>query len=298
VVARGAVHQLAPQPIGKPFASGRVVEGGRARAIVPGPPEPAPEGVGFVDGIQRYVVDGHFGLVPVMRAYVDAAVLERHQGRLRAAARVTEEFLVVPADRLTATQRAVLEGIGLPVHESRAGERPHPLVDRWAAVQVLEERRDACEQEAAGRFLAARPDTWLFVDGGVRGVAALPGAERVVGLVKQHETQFLDGADLEIALTLAPFNRSRVFARSAGPGVELYSWYLRLWPWSEEDLLHGLIRLERAASAPALAEADLVSRWLLAERTPLATPDPRWDRLIYPMHEVETFLRAHAGGWS
>jgi len=38
-----------------------------------------------------------------------------------------------------------------------------------------------------------------------------------------------------------------------------------------------------------------VSRWILAERAPLATPDGRWDRLLYPIHEVETFLRARAG---
>src|SRR5437870_9647577 len=33
---------------------------------------------------------------------------------------------------------------------------------------------------------------------------------------------------------------------------------------------------------------------LTTERAPLATPDRRWDRLLYPIHDVETYLRARA----
>jgi hypothetical protein len=295
--ARGIVRRFAPQPVAKPFAQSRVVDGSAVAALAVGAPEPAPAGVGFVDGIQLYVVDGHLGLTPVVRAYVDAAVLERRDGALRCAARAGDEFLVVPAARLTAPQRDALEAIGLPVHDSDPGPRPHPLVDLWAATQVIEQRRTACEIAAGRAFLAARPDARLFVDGGVTGLADVAGGERAIGIVKEHETQFLDGSDLAVALTLPAGSRSSVFARSRG-GVETHSWYLRLWPWPEEDLLHGLTRIERLARADAAAEASLVSRWLLAERAPIAAPDPRWDRLIYPMHEVEMYLRAHAGGWS
>lgn len=295
--ARGAVRRFAPQPVARPFARSRVVEGSGVAALPVGPPQRAPDGVGFAGGIQQYVVDGHLGLTPVVRAYVDAAVLERRDGALRCVARAGEEFLVVPEGRLAPPQREALETIGLPVRGSDPGPRPHPLVDLWAASQVVERRRTACEIEAGRAFLAARPGAWLFVDGGVSGLAGTPGAERAVGIVKEHETQFLDGPDLEVALTLPAGSRSSVFARFGG-GAEMHSWYLRLWPWPEEDLLHGLTRVERLASDAAVPEAEMVSRWLLAERAPLSAPDPRWDRLIYPMHEVETFLRAHAGGWS
>jgi len=37
-----------------------------------------------------------------------------------------------------------------------------------------------------------------------------------------------------------------------------------------------------------------VSAWLVDERAPLATPDRRWDRLLYPIHDVETYLRVRA----
>lgn len=291
------MRETGPQPVGRPFAEARVVEPRGGAAISVGDPEPGPEGMGFVDGIQQYAVEGHFGVTPVVRARVAAAVLERQEGTLRAAAQCATEFLIVPRDRLSGAQRAALEAIDLPIAESEAGPRPHPLLERWAAVQVIEQRRAHCEMEAARRFLAARPHPWLIVDGGVTGLAALPGADRAVGVIKTHETQFLEADDLAAALTLPAGARSRAFVRRGAAGVEATSWYLRLWPWPEEDLLHGLARVERLTARSALDTADEVSRWLLAERSPVADRDPRWDRLLYPMYHVETYLRAEAGGW-
>jgi hypothetical protein len=37
-----------------------------------------------------------------------------------------------------------------------------------------------------------------------------------------------------------------------------------------------------------------VSRWILAERAPLALPDARWDRMVYGIRDCEEFLRATA----
>jgi hypothetical protein len=36
---------------------------------------------------------------------------------------------------------------------------------------------------------------------------------------------------------------------------------------------------------------DEVTRWILAERAPLAKPDPRWPAMIYPIHHVEQVLK-------
>ncbi len=74
----------------------------------------------------------------------------------------------------------------------------------------------------------------------------------------------------------------------------MYSWYLRLWPWEGNDLLYGLLRIEARADAATIAGASAVSGWLLGERAPIATPDARWDRLLYPIHDVETYLKARA----
>lgn len=274
-----------------------MVEGTRVRAVPVGPAEPAPDGVGFADGVQRWGIEGHFGLVPVARAQIAAGVLVRVDGALRSAAGLTEEFLIVPADRLAGPQQDALAALGLPVYDSDAGERPHPFLDRWAAAQVVERRREALEREACRAFLAERPEAMLVVDGGLAGLRHVAGVERAIGIAKQHETQFLDGADLEAALTAPAGSRSSVFARELDDGAVLLSWYLRLWPWTDEDLLHGLTRVERTAGSGVVEDADRVSRWLLAERAPIAGRDSRWDRLLYPLHEVETLLRAQAGGW-
>jgi hypothetical protein len=290
------VVHLAPQPVQRPFATATVVEGDRLGAFPVGAAAAAPDGVGFADGIQRWSVEGHFGLVPVVRAEVAAGVLVRARAALACAVRRTEEFLVVPAGRLVPAQREAVARVGLPVREADAGPRPHPLVDRYAAAQVVERRREALEREVCAAFLAETADP-LIVDGGVRGLRDAPGAERAIGVVKHHETQFLDGPDLEVALTLAEGSRSSVFTRDLDGGGTTLSWYLRLWPWTDEDLLHGLTRVERLARDGVPADPDRVSRWLLAERAPIAGRDPRWDRLLYPLHEVETLLRAQAGGW-
>jgi hypothetical protein len=161
---------------------------------------------------------------------------------------------------------------------------------------VIERRREALEREVCRTFLE-ESGAPLIVDGGVRGLRGIAGVERAIGVVKHHETQFLDGPDLEVALTLPEGARSSVFARELDGGGATLSWYLRLWSWTDEDLLHGLIRVERLAIDGVPADADRVSGWLLAERAPIAGRDPRWDRLLYPLHEVETLLRAQAGGW-
>src|SRR5439155_7669026 len=72
------------------------------------------------------------------------------------------------------------------------------------------------------------------------------------------------------------------------------SWYLRLWPWEGNDLLYGLLRVEARAHPETVARASAISAWLTAERAPLSTPDRRWDRLLYPIHDVETYLRLRA----
>ena len=297
-MAAGSPHRRAGQPITDPFATAWLVEDDPLRAIQVGGPLRSPPGTGFADGIQRWMVEGHFGLAPVVRAYVAAAVLTRRDGSLAMAAEEHEEFIVVPGERLTTEQRDALDRVGLPVYESDTSARVHPLVDQYAAARIVETRRETAERKTVRRFVDAEPTSWLVMDGSVGHLTGGPGAERVIGLVKSHETQYLEGADLLTALTLREGCRSSVFERSRTGGTPVYSWYLRLWPWTERDLLHGLTRLERWADRTTLEEATLVSRWMLGERAPISTPDASWDRLIYPIHHVETYLRARMGGWN
>jgi hypothetical protein len=49
---------------------------------------------------------------------------------------------------------------------------------------------------------------------------------------------------------------------------------------------------EGRSDAEVGARADEVSRWILAEATPLALPDSRWDKMVYGVRDCEEFLRA------
>ena len=285
-------------PVSEPFGSAEPVETPRIEAREVGGAGEVPDAVAFVDGIQRYAVEARFGLEPVVRAHASAAVLGRVRGQLEVLDHESEEFLVTALDRLTPDQRAVLGGVGLRILDSGSRDRAHPLLDVRCAALVVERRRDQLETALIERHLANRPTTWLVVDGSIaKVVARADGPARLVGLIKSHETQFLDGADLRVALTLAEGHRTTVFRRDDASHGAVYSWYLRLWPWEGQDLLHGLVRLERPPTDDSVRTASEMSRWVLAERTPLSTPDRRWDRLVYPIQQVEAYLRAQLGSW-
>jgi hypothetical protein len=60
----------------------------------------------------------------------------------------------------------------------------------------------------------------------------------------------------------------------------------------------GLVRVEVSAPRDKASEddigarADEVSRWILAEASPVALPDARWDKMVYGVRDCEEFLRA------
>src|SRR5919198_5525733 len=113
----------------------------------------------------------------------------------------------------------------------------------------------------------------------------------MIGVAKSHATLPFGGAELECYLRLPAGHRSSVFAPETRSVAPVHAWALRLWPWEGKDLLHGLIRVEVCPANADSDTANAISRWLLAERAPMSTPDPRWDRLLYGIHAVEVFLR-------
>jgi hypothetical protein len=57
-------------------------------------------------------------------------------------------------------------------------------------------------------------------------------------------------------------------------------------------VLFGLLRIEAAESPDIGSRASEISRWVLAESSPLALPDGRWDKMAYGIRNTEEFLRA------
>ncbi len=286
-----------PRPLPNPFGSATPVEHHILHAIDVGAQRPAPAGTAFMDGIQRYSVVGRFGVTPVVRGYVAAAVMSRQRDALAVELHYSEEMVVAPLDRMSDRQCDLLRQTGMPLYDSGETDRDHPILDVHLAAIVVQRRREETEARAAREFLQRSRAGWLVVDGSISGLAGESHAARVLGLIKSHDTQFLQGNDLTTALTLPMGCRSSVFSRGSRVRGDVHTWYLRLWPWEDHDLLHGLIRLERSPVDRPGPEATEISGWMLSERAPLSTPDGRWDRLIYPIRQVEAYLETQVGGW-
>ena len=253
-----------------------------------GAPEPWPGTVAFLDGIQRYEVMAYAGASPVVVAEIAAAVLERRDRQLHVA-RVARQRLVIARPGVLDELTEEIEGHDA-IELSDDGPA-HPVHDFLLARREVDTARGRREGEV-GHGNRAGSDAWLIIDGSLAESPQWARDPRMLGIAKSHSTLPFADADLEAYLRLPAGQRSPVFEPATREVAPVYSWALRLWPWEGKDLLHGLIRVEAQASLDTLAQADQISRWLLAERAPVSTPDPRWDRLLYGIRAVEEYLRA------
>lgn len=268
----------------------RIVEGQRLAAFAVGPAECWPEPLAFLDGIQRSTLVAYAGASPILVAEVAAAVRQR---RGLALTTVVEERRVLAIGRPAALAAAGPALDGLDTLALPEDEPPHPVREMAQAGRAVDRARGALELAAAARF-RSRSDGWLIVDGALSESPAWAADERIVGIAKSHATLPFDGETLEQYLRLPPGHRTSIFAPATRSVAPVLAWALRLWPWEGRDLLHGLVRVEVAPPNGTPAAADRISRCLLAERAPISTPDPRWDRLLYGIHSVELYLRSRA----
>ena len=137
------------------------------------------------------------------------------------------------------------------------------------------------------------PDAWIAVDGQLKDIRE--SNRRAVGLIKSVARPEFVGKDVGMLLDLEPGMRTTSFVPDwqlrRDPGERRTSWYLRMWPPQRgADALGSLMRIEAPRDTEP-ARIDEISRWILAERAPLAKPDPRWPSMIYPIRYVEKILK-------
>jgi hypothetical protein len=268
----------------------RLVEGVELTAMPVGAPDPWPEPVAFLDGVQRTTLLAYAGAAPIVVAEIAAGVRERWGGRL---ATVAEERRVLALGRPSALAAAGDALDGLTTIALPEDEAPHPIRDLAHAARAVDRARGALEITVAARFRSGS-EGWLVVDGALSESPAWAEDPRLIGIAKSHATLPFDGEALERYLRLPPGHRSSVFAPLTRSVAPVHAWALRLWPWEGRDLFYGLVRVEVAPLNGTTEAADRLSRHLLAERAPISTPDRRWDRLLYGIHSVERYLRAGA----
>jgi hypothetical protein len=172
----------------------------------------------------------------------------------------------------------------------------HPYALRDAAVHRVQGHREELERRLAERWCSLERDP-LFIDGGISGSEAVAVSTCTVGVVKSHRTLYAEGDALALVLHLAHRERSSVFRITSPKRTTVASWYLRLRDRAGQDPMWGLVRVEVAYPAPEIMDrigdrADEVSRWILAEASPLSLPDARWDKMVYGIRDCEEFLRA------
>jgi hypothetical protein len=252
----------------------------------------------FLDGSQLTLNARWIGMIPIVHGTVSAGIRQRHARRLTTwGAPLVRRALYAPLSLLDAGSVEKLRGAGVDVVdtlEKRDAESGHPFALQEVAYKAVLSDRERAESELAARWVE-HDDGTLYVDGGISSNSSVAKAENVVGVIKSHQTLYADGDALAVISTLKLGERSSALKVQSGRRTAVASWYLRIADTKGRDPFWGLVRVEVAMitdEKKLTRRADEVSRWILAERLPLALPDARWDKMAYGIRDAEEYLRA------
>jgi hypothetical protein len=269
-----------------------ILEGTTVRAQrILGPPEPG--FTAFLDGAQSSRVVFYLGGVPLVQGTVSAIIRERRNRRMTTWRHESETALYLPRRHIPAALWDESAGVHLvDTCEDEAGIPPstHPVALAERAYSMVRHRRDALETKLAERWCGQAPGP-LFVDGSISGSPRVGTSTCVAGVVKSHRVLYVEGDAMSTVLGLGCGERSsmlRVTARWA----TVATWYLRLRAPDGRDPLWGMVRVEIPEQHARPERADEISRWILAEASPLSLPDARWDTMVYGIRDCEETLRA------
>ncbi len=277
----------------------------------------------FLDGTQKTIPVCRVGLVPVVAALSAVGVLFRDTSGQPA---LMGDLLRVNQTWIAPRRSGSPDLDAMIVHLERRGES---IQDPFSGDTALAEgasgfvgdygRTLSYAFELAGRIRGEQerevldrwqhdvsplhPDDWIVVDGRLR--SNVPNA---VGIVKDLQTQHLEGDEAIALFDLPKGHRTTAFRYTSAsdrpgrnPSEGRTMWYMRLWGATGMDARHSLVRIEAPNDVATSDDIDEVSRWILAERLPRATEDPRWPTLLYPIYYLERILKRRlaniTAGW-
>jgi hypothetical protein len=276
----------------------------------------------FLDGVQSSREIGRIEMAPVIVSTVAATIVNRGEKRFSRmpleSPPVVVQAVILPRSTGDANVEAfwdlLLEAGFSELDPDEIPSSPHLVLDSAeympdadpsdyvgmrerarVRVRALRERLEGGmlrQWELDDRTLEDA-GAWIAVDGQLEHIRE--SNRRAIGLIKSVARPEFVGKDVGMLLDLEPGMRTTSFIPgwqvALDPGKQRTSWYLRMWPPQRgADALGSLMRVE----APRDTEPDQVdeiSRWILAERAPLAKPDPRWPAMIYPIQYVEKILK-------
>lgn len=294
-----ALERLTPDARPPRLVDADVIEGRELRARrVFGEPEAA--FAAFLDGTQVSRVVAYVDGTPIIHGTVAAVVRIRRNRRLTTWHRpIVRRRLYACLRAFSPERRSMLHSLGLDVVDTTPSSQDpsaHPFILRDEAVHRVQSDREEAERELAERWCNYETEP-LFIDGGISGSEKVAVSSCTVGVVKSHRTLYAEGDALQTILALRRGERSSVFRVTSPKRIPVASWYLRLRDPMGYDPMWGLVRVEIADPAQIEidaigARADHISLWILAEASPLALPDGRWDKMVYGIRDCEEFLDA------
>lgn len=246
----------------------------------------------FLDGAERRWRAGYYGMHPILLAHTSAALLKR-EGRKMEAPTPNRYFgaeLVAYSPEPCARQ---VHDAGLKVRVVPVEEGDTPALIEQKAKEWIQRERENHEVALAKGF---ENEGWLLIDGGIgRGLEANRDLKQVVGIVKTHTRQYFSKPDsVSKVLGMRAGQRTSLFKRKhdSKQGAEVLSCYMKLRESERYGPLFGLVRVEIPELDALRERIDEICGWLMVERAPLSMPDPRYDRLLYPIRLVEAHLKA------
>lgn len=279
------------------LVSAVILEGTSMRAHrITEPPQPT--FAAFLDGTQSSQIVRHVEGVPIVRGTVAAVIRLRRNRRLGTWRHVIRTRVYAPLGLVSDDSRTALRKLSAHLVDTTSVDGntviEHPYAIRDAAIHYVQRHRENAEQELAKQWCAMMNEA-LFIDGGVSGNERMPNDSCIVGVVKSHRTLYATGDALRVTLHLRIGERSSVFRITSPRRNVVASWYLRLRDPRSHDPMWGLVRVEipdPAGDRAIGSRADEISRWILAETSPIALPDGRWDKMVYGIRDCEEWLRA------
>ena len=278
-----------------------VIEGKTFKALrVAAEDEPRGESgfTGFLDGTQRITIVNQRAGIPIVWATVSAAIRARvsrrmiswpkHPPIVRGRFYLPFRYLGPFADEARADQRYV-DTAGDTTTEKIPSRHPAALME--AAVKKVQNDREAVEQTLAEAWCESEEGS-LYIDGSITSSPISSSCERAIGVIKTHRRLYADGDAFDVLVNLRKGERSSIFRVAPRKRHAVASWYVRVREAAGHDALFGLLRIEASQSEDMSSRADEISRWVIAEGSPLSLPDGRWDKMAYGVRDTEEFLRA------
>lgn len=250
----------------------------------------------FLDGVQESRTVAWIGPVPIVLARLAAVVRVRTDRRLGTwrDGFSTRRALYAPWRRLFPDYREPHDIEFRDVQDDGLPDETHPFLRLQAASKAVKHDRETLERNLAERFCASG-ECPLYIDGNLPPSDVVRASPFVTGVIKSHHTLYVEGRNLDTLLSLRGGERSSVFVVDTRRRPAVASWYLRVRDAERQSPFWGLVRVEaplEVMERSLTSEADARSAWILAERSPVALPDGRWDTMAYGIRNCEEFLRA------